>query len=214
MYHAPSRRFSGAPSTSRSKKPAHVPPRPLAALRAREHVLGDVDLRAARAPRKLRHGLPVSGCVWLRPSRGRRPAGSRARMRPTRSHRSVSTAHAAVPSARSDVKSAGAAASVMCIGVCQRADCRRLQPRYEQCKLRRLERQHVLKAGEICLCSLGRERVAAGTQQPCAARTQHGLLTGCTQCVRMAQRGCGVVLRRRGQGPGCRAATRRSASRA
>ena len=43
------------------QKPAHVPPRALAALRAREHVLGDLDLRPARPPRQPRHGLPVVG---------------------------------------------------------------------------------------------------------------------------------------------------------
>ena len=181
------------------QKPAHVPPRPLAALRAREHVLGDVDLRAARAPRKPRHGLPVAGacgCVH-------RGVDARRIAREDAPH-AIAPLGKRCPRGRAERaqrrEERGRGSSVACIGVRQRTDCCRLQPRHEQRKLRRFERQHVLKACEICLRSLGRERVAAGVQQPGTARTQHGLLTGCTQRVRMAQRGCGVV--RSGAGKG------------
>ena len=180
-------------------KPAHVPPRTLAALRAREHVLGDVDLRPARAPRKPRHGLPVAGacgCVH-------RGVDARRIAREDAPH-AIAPLGERCPRGRAERtqrrEERGRGSSVMCIGVCQRADCRRLQPRHEQRKLRRLERQHVLKAREICLRSLGRERVAAGVQQPGTARTQHGLLTGCTQRMRMAQRGCGVACGGAGKG--------------
>ena len=182
------------------QKPAHVPPRTIAALCAREHVLGDVDLRAPCAPRKLRHGLPVAGacgCVH-------RGVDARRIAREDAPH-AIAPLGKRCPRGRAERmqrrEERGRGSSVVHVGVCQRADCRRLQPRHEQRKLRRLERQHVLKAREICLCSLGRERVAAGAQQPGTADVQHGLLTGCTQCVRMAQRGCGVACGGAGKGP-------------
>ena len=181
------------------QKPAHVPPRTFAALCAREHVLGDVDLRPARAPRKLRHGLPVAGacgCVHC-------GVDARRIAREDAPH-AIAPLGKRCPRGRAERtqrrEERGRGSSVVRIGVCQRADCRRLQPRHEQRKLRRLERQHVLKAGEICLRSLGRERVAAGVQQPGTAGVQHGLLTGCTQRMRMAQRGCGVACGGAGKG--------------
>ena len=177
-----------------------MPPRTLAALCAREHVLGDVDLRPARAPRKLRHGLPVAGacgCVH-------RGVDARRIAREDAPH-VIAPLGERCPRGRAERtqrrEERGRGSSVVCIGVCQRADCRRLQPRHEQRKLRRLERQHILKAREICLRSLGRERAAAGAQQPRTADVQHGLLTGCTQRMRMAQRGCGVACGGAGKSP-------------
>ena len=182
------------------QKPAHVPPRPLAALCTREHVLSDVDLRPARAPRKLRHDLPVAGacgCVH-------RGVDARRIAREDAPH-VIAPLGERCPRGRAERtqrrEERGRGSSVACIGVRQRTDCCRLQPRHEQRKLRRLERQYVLKAREICLCSLRCERVAAGAQQPRTAGVQHGLRTGCTQRVRMAQRGCGVVRSGAGKGP-------------
>ena len=191
--------FRGAEHLAQ-QKPAHVPPRALAALCAREHVLGNVGLRAARAPRKLCRCLPVvfaRGCVH-------RGVDARRVARKDAPHM-IAPLGERCPRGRAERaqrrEERGRGSSAARIGVRQRADRRRLQPRHEQRKLPRLERQRVLKARKICLRGSGRERAAAGAQQPRAADVQHGLCAGCTQRVRMAQRSRGVVCRGAGKIP-------------
>ena len=88
----------------------------------------------------------------------------------------------------------------MGVGVRQRAHHGRLQPRHEQGKLRRLERQRVLKPFQIRLRRLDRQRPPARAQQPRAARAQRGLPAGCAH-ARVPQSGHGIARRGAGKAP-------------
>ena len=182
------------------QKPAHVPPRTIAALRAREHVLGDVDLRPACPPRQPRHGLPVVSTCGLvhrgvdayRVAREDAPHA----VAPLGEHAPRRRAQCAQ---RGEERGRGRA--VVGIGVRQRGYHGRLQSRHEQGELRRLERQHVLKPLQIRLRRLDRQRAFARAQQPHAARVQHGLSARRAQRVCMAQRRRGIPGRGGGKAP-------------
>ena len=181
------------------QKPAHVPPRALAALRAREHVLGDLDLRPARPPRQPRHGLPVVG------ARGRVHRGVDAhRVAREDAPHAVALLGQHAPRRRAERaqrrEERWRGCAVPGIALRQRAHHGRLQPRHEQGKLRRLERQRVLKPLQIRLRRLDRQRPPARAQQPRAACAQRGLPAGCAH-ARVPQSGHGIARRGAGKAP-------------
>ena len=181
------------------QKPAHVPPRALAALRAREHVPGNVDLRPARPPRQPRHALPVVR------ARGfiHRGVDTHRVAREDAPHAVAPLGHHA-PRRRAECaqggEERGRGRAVMGIALRQRAHHGRLQPRHEQSELRRLERQHVLKPLQIRLRRLDRQRPLARAQQPRAARAQCGLPARCAH-ARVPQGRGRIACRRGGKAP-------------
>ena len=156
------------------QKPAHVPPRALAALCAREHVLGDLNLRPARPPRQPRRDLPVVR------ARGRVHRGVDAhRVAREDAPHAVAPLGEHAPRRRAECaqggEERGRGRAVMGIALRQRAHHGRLQPRHEQGEFRRLERQHVLKPLQIRLRRLDRQRALTCAQQPRTARAQRRL---------------------------------------
>ena len=181
------------------QKPAHVPPRALAVLRAREHVLGDLDLRPARPPRQPRRDLPVVG------ARGRVHRGVDAhRVAREDAPHAVAPLGEHAPRRRAECaqggEERGRGRAVTGIALRQRAHHGRLQPRHEQGELRRLERQHVLKPLQIRLRRLDRQRAFARAQQPRAARAQCRLHARCAH-ARVPQGRRGIARSSRGKAP-------------